>query len=103
MTNPTSVSSTRPAHAVALTGGFERSFAIVSTVEQSPGEVRRLGRLSWIAFLGGSCLLGLAVLTSMVRLVPDLLSTVAAILGVASMFSGLVMGVLIVLQRDRDE
>jgi hypothetical protein len=46
--------------------------------------VRRLGRLSWIAFLGGSCLLGLAVLTSMLRLVPDLLSTVAAILGVAS-------------------
>ena len=72
-------------------------------MEQSPGEVRRLGRLSWIVFLGGTCLLGLAVLASILRLVPDLVSTVAAILGVTGMFTGLVMGVLIVLQRDRDE
>ena len=77
--------------------------ATVSTMEQSPGEVRRSGRLSWIAFLGGTCLLGLAVLASILRLVPDLVSTVAAILGVAAMFTGLVIGVLIVLQRDRDE
>ena len=80
-----------------------RSLATVSTVEQSPGDIRSLSRLSWIMVVGGICLLGLAVIASMLRLVPDLVSTVAAILSAASMFSGLVIGVLIVLQRSRDE
>jgi hypothetical protein len=71
--------------------------------ERSPEDVRRLGRLSWIAFLSGICLLGLAVTASMLSLVPELVSTVVAILGVLGMFSGLVAGVLIVLNRDREE
>ncbi|HZA33117.1 MAG TPA: hypothetical protein VE462_16555 [Propionibacteriaceae bacterium] len=71
--------------------------------ERSPEDVRRLGRLSWITFLGGICLLGVAVTVSMLSLVPELVSTIAAILGVLGMFSGLVAGVLIVLNRDRDE
>ena len=71
--------------------------------ERSPEDVRRLGRLSWIAFLGGICLLGVAVTFSMLSLVPELVSTVAAILGVLGMFSGLVAGVLIVVSRDREE
>jgi hypothetical protein len=71
--------------------------------ERSPEDVRRLGRISWIAFLGGICLLALAVTVSMLSLVPELVSTAAAILGVLAMFSGLVAGVLIVLNRDPEE
>jgi uncharacterized membrane protein YdcZ (DUF606 family) len=71
--------------------------------ERSPEELRQLGRRSWIAFFGGICLLSVAVVTSMLHLVPDLVSTVAAVVGVLAMFSGLVIGVLVVLKRDPPE
>ena len=58
---------------------------------------------SWIAFLGGIGLVGGAVLASLMSLVPDLITTVAAIVGVTGMIYGVVTGMLVVLNRDPDE
>jgi hypothetical protein len=48
----------------------------------------RSNRLSWIAFLGGLGLLGVAILVSILGIVPELVSTAAAIVGVAGMIYG---------------
>jgi ABC-type multidrug transport system permease subunit len=65
-------------------------------------EAWRSRRRSLIAFLGGICLLALALLLSYVGIGPDLLTTIAAIVGVSAMFYGLVAGVLVLLDRDSD-
>ena len=66
-------------------------------------EVRRAAQRSWIAFLGGIGLVGSAVLASLTSVVPDLITTVAAIVGVTGMIYGVVTGMLVVLNRDPDE
>lgn len=66
-------------------------------------ELRRAARRSWIVFLGGIGLVGVAVLASLMRVVPDVITTVAAILGVTGMIYGVVTGTLIVLNREPDE
>jgi hypothetical protein len=60
---------------------------------------RRASRRSLIAFLGGLALLAAALLTT--GLLP-VLSTVAAIVGIAAMIYGLAAGVMIVLNREDD-
>jgi uncharacterized membrane protein YdjX (TVP38/TMEM64 family) len=70
-------------------------------MRQSAGdELRRAARRSWIALLGGLGLVGVAVLISLTRAVPDPITTVAAIVGVAGMIYGVVTGTLIVLNRE---
>jgi hypothetical protein len=46
---------------------------------------------------------GVAVLASLLRIVPDLITTVAAIVGVTGMIYGVVSGMLVVLNREPDE
>jgi hypothetical protein len=58
---------------------------------------------SWIAFLGGLGLVAGAVLASLTGVAPDLITTVAAIVGVAGMIYGVATGMLIVLNREPDE
>jgi uncharacterized membrane protein HdeD (DUF308 family) len=60
---------------------------------------RRASRRSLIAFLGGLALLAAALLAT--GLFP-VLSTVAAIVGIAAMIYGLAAGVMIVLNREDD-
>jgi hypothetical protein len=56
-----------------------------------------------ITFLGGVGLVGVALLASSTNVVHDLITTVAAIVGVAAMIYGLATGTLIVLNREPDE
>ena len=60
---------------------------------------RRSSRLSLIAFLGGLGLLAAGLLAT--GLLP-VLSTVAAVVGIAAMIYGLAAGVMIVLNREDD-
>jgi membrane associated rhomboid family serine protease len=70
-------------------------------VQQSAGdELRQASQRSWIALLG---LVGIAILASLTSGLPDLITTVAAIIGVAGMIYGVAIGVLIVLNREPDE
>ena len=65
---------------------------------------RRSNRLSWIAFLGGVGLLGVAILVSMLDIVVrELVSTAIAIVGVAGMIYGVAAGALIATSRDARE
>ena len=66
-------------------------------------ESQRAGRRSLLAFLGGLGLVGLSVLASLTRVVPDLITTVAAIVGVAGMIYGVATGMLVVINREPDE
>jgi hypothetical protein len=59
--------------------------------------------LSWIAFLGGLGLLGVAILVSMLGIVPELVSTAAAIVGVAGMIYGVAAGALVATRREPPE
>jgi uncharacterized membrane protein YdcZ (DUF606 family) len=71
-------------------------------VQQSAGdELRQASQRSWIALLGG--LVGIAIMASLTSGLPDLITTVAAIIGVAGMIYGVAIGVLIVLNREPDE
>jgi hypothetical protein len=73
-------------------------------VQQSTGhELRRANQRSWIAVLGGLGLVGVAILASLTRVIPDPITTVAAIVGVAGMIYGVATGMLIVLNREPDE
>lgn len=73
-------------------------------VRRSAGdELRRASQRSWIAFLGGLGLVVVAVLASLTRVAPDLITTVAAIAGVAAMIYGLATGILLILDRTPDE
>jgi hypothetical protein len=65
--------------------------------------VWRAGRRSWITFLGGVGLVSVALLASSTNVVPDLITTVAAIVGVAAMIYGVATGMLIVFNRESDE
>lgn len=47
--------------------------------------------------------MGIAILASLTSGLPDLITTVAAIIGVAGMIYGVAIGVLIVLNREPDE
>jgi hypothetical protein len=68
------------------------------------GDGRRpASRRSWIAFLGGFGLVGVALLASLTNVVSDLITTVAALLGVAGMIYGVATGVLFVFDRRPDE
>jgi hypothetical protein len=64
---------------------------------------RRSNRLSWIAFLGGIGLLGVAILVSMLDIVRELVSTAIAIVGVAGMIYGVAAGALVATSRDARE
>jgi hypothetical protein len=73
-------------------------------VQQSAGdELRRASQRSWIALLGGLGLVSVAILASLTSVLPDLITTVAAIMGVVGMIYGVATGVLIVLNREPDE
>ena len=73
-------------------------------MQRSSGdELRRASQRSWIAFLGGLGLLVIAILGSLTRVIPDLITTVAAIVGVAGMIYGVATGILIVVNREPDE
>lgn len=73
-------------------------------MQRSAGdEVWRAGRRSWITFLGGVGLVSVALLASSTNVVPDLITTVAAIVGVAAMIYGVATGMLIVFNREPDE
>jgi hypothetical protein len=45
----------------------------------------------------------IAILGSLTRVIPDLITTVAAIVGVAGMIYGVATGILIVVNREPDE
>ena len=73
-------------------------------MQQSAGdELRRASQRSWIALLGGLGLVSVAILASLTSVLPDLITTVAAIMGVVGMIYGVATGVLIVLNREPDE
>jgi uncharacterized membrane protein YdjX (TVP38/TMEM64 family) len=73
-------------------------------VQQSAGdELRRASQRSWIALLGGLGPVGVVILASLTSVLPDLITTVAAIIGVAGVIYGVATGVLIVLKREPDE
>ena len=75
-----------------------------SQVRRSAGDgIRRRNRRTWIAFLGGIGLLGAALLASMTRAIPDLITTVAALMGVAGMIYGVATGTLMVFDRRPDD
>jgi hypothetical protein len=56
-----------------------------------------------VAFLGGLGLVVVAILASLMRVVPDLVTTMAAIVGVAGLVYGVATGVLIILNREPHE
>jgi hypothetical protein len=66
-------------------------------------ELRRARQRSWAAFLGSIGLVVGAVLASMTRVVPDLVTTLAGMAGVAAIIYGVSTGVLVVLNREPDE
>jgi hypothetical protein len=66
-------------------------------------ELQRARQRSWTAFLASIGLVVGAVLASMTRVVPDLVTTVAGIAGVAGIIYGVATGVLVVLNREPDE
>jgi hypothetical protein len=66
-------------------------------------ESQRAGRRSLVAFLGGLGLVVVAILASLMRVVPDLVTTMAAIVGVAGLVYGVATGVLIILNREPHE
>ncbi|HEX7209326.1 MAG TPA: hypothetical protein VF241_00260 [Propionibacteriaceae bacterium] len=73
-------------------------------MQRSSGdELRRVSQRSWIAFLGGLGLLAAALLGSLTSVIPDLITTVAAIIGIAGMIYGVAIGILIVVNREPDE
>lgn len=73
-------------------------------VRRSAGDgIRRRNRRTWIAFLGGIGLLGAALLASMTRAIPDLITTVASLMGVAGMIYGVATGTLMVFDRKPDD
>jgi hypothetical protein len=65
--------------------------------------VRGSNRLSWIAFLGGIGFLAVAILVSILGIVPEPVSTVAGIVGVAGVIYGVAAGVLAATSRDPRE
>jgi hypothetical protein len=56
-----------------------------------------------IAFLGGLGLLAIALLGSLTSVIPNLITTVVAIVGVGGMIYGVATGILIVVDREPDE
>ena len=73
-------------------------------VRRSAGDgIRGRNRRAWIAFLGGIGVLGAALLASMMRAIPDLITTVAALMGVAGMIYGVATGTLMVFDRKLDD
>jgi hypothetical protein len=73
-------------------------------VQRSAGdELRRVNQRSWIAFLSGLGLLAIALLGSLTSVIPNLITTVAAIVGIAGMIYGVATGILIVVNREPDE
>jgi uncharacterized membrane protein len=73
-------------------------------VQRSAGdELRRANQRSWIAFVGGLGLLAIALLGTLTRVIPDLITTAFAIVGVAGMIYGVATGILIVVNREPDE
>ncbi len=69
---------------------------------QDPDEIRRRKRRCNRAVLGGLALLAVALLTSGLHLLPDLVTTLAAIAGVGSVMYGVNGAWLIVYERDSD-
>jgi hypothetical protein len=69
-------------------------------VQRSAGnDPRQWSRRSWIAFLAGLGLLTVALIATGAF---PLLSTVAALVGIAAMIYGVVAGVMVLLNRDDD-
>jgi hypothetical protein len=86
-----------------LPGGALIIATVYPMVEQRGESARRSNRLSWIPFLGGICLLGVAILVSMLGIVSELVSTAAAIVGVAGMIYGIAVRVLVATSREPRE
>jgi hydrogenase/urease accessory protein HupE len=68
-------------------------------MQESAGKGLRQLRRSWIAFLVGLGLIAAGLLATGAF---PVLSTVAAIVGIAAMIYGLAAGVMVVLNRDAD-
>jgi hydrogenase/urease accessory protein HupE len=68
-------------------------------MQESAGKGPRQLRRSWIAFLVGLGLIAAGLLATGAF---PVLSTVAAIVGIAAMIYGLAAGVMVVLNRDAD-
>jgi hypothetical protein len=74
--------------------------AIFVAVQRSAGDdPRRWSRRSWIAFLGGLGLLAAGLIAAGSF---PVISTVAALVGIAAMIYGVVAGVMVVFNRDND-
>ena len=70
------------------------------SVQRSAGnDPRQWSRRSWIAFLAGLGLLAAALIATGAF---PVLSTVAALVGIAAMIYGVVAGVMVLLNRDDD-
>jgi uncharacterized membrane protein HdeD (DUF308 family) len=69
-------------------------------MQRSDGNnLRQRSRRSWIAFLGGLGLLAAGLIATGAF---PVLSTLAALVGIAAMIYGVVAGVMVVLNRDDD-
>jgi hypothetical protein len=69
---------------------------------QDPGEIRRRKRRSTKAVLAGLCLIAAALLVSMLGLLPDAATTLAAITGFSLVMHGVHLGWVIFYERESD-
>ena len=69
---------------------------------QGPGEIRRRKRRSTEAVLAGLSLMVVALLVSSLRLLPDLATTLAAIVGFSQVMYGVHVGWVIFYERESD-
>ena len=69
---------------------------------QDPDEIRRRKRRSTEAVLAGLSLIGVALLVSALRLLPDAVTTLAAILGFSLVMYGVHTGWVIFYERESD-
>jgi hypothetical protein len=69
---------------------------------QDPDEIRRRKRRSTKAVLAGLSLMAVALLASALRLLPDLATTVAAIVGFSLLMYGVHVAWIIFYERESD-
>jgi hypothetical protein len=71
-------------------------------MQQHPDEIRRRKRRSTKAVLGGLSLISVALLVSMVRVLPDATTTLAAVLGFCLVMYGVHLGWVIFYEGESD-